>query len=147
MWDAFLTVCTAVGMLTVYTVVIGTVVVWGLRIVKQRQARRAGRVAHGAPQGIDRRAKSWDEMPEWISQDREWAAAVVVLGSVAISERTAEHIDFTARRVDWVTLRSAAAGWDQHARTLVDVADALAHASPYRHQAATVASPDASSPV
>ena len=85
----------------------------------------------GAPQGIDRRAQSWDELPEWVSQDREWAAAVVVLGSTSISERTARYVDFAERAVDWKGLRRAADDWDVHARTLVEVADALARAKSY----------------
>jgi hypothetical protein len=128
MWEAFLTVCTVVGMVAIYTVVTGSLVVWVIRTVKRRRARDQGRLADGAPLGIDRRALSWDEMPEWVSQDREWAAAVVVLGSTSIAERTAPHVDFSARRVDWAGLREAARGWDDHARGLVDVADALAHA-------------------
>jgi hypothetical protein len=128
MWEAFLTVCTVVGMITVYTVVAGSLVTWVLRSVKRRRARDEGRLADGAPLGIDRRAQSWDEMPEWVSQDREWAAAVVVLGSVPIAERTAPHVDFAERTVDWAGLRDAARSWDEQARGLVEVADALAHA-------------------
>lgn len=128
MWEAFLTVCTVVGMVAIYTVITGSLVVWVIRSVKRRRARAEGRLAEGAPLGIDRRAHSWDEMPEWVSQDREWAAAVVVLGSTSIAERTAPHVDFSARQVDWDGLREAARGWDDHARALVEVADALAHA-------------------
>lgn len=128
MWEAFLTVCTVVGMIAVYTVVAGSLVTWVLRSVKRRRARDEGRLADGAPLGIDRRAQTWDEMPEWVSQDREWAAAVVVLGSMAIAERTAPHVDFTERKVDWDGLREAARGWDDQARGLVEMADALAHA-------------------
>ncbi len=128
MWEAFLTVCTVVGMVAIYTVVTGSLVVWVIRTVKRRRARDQGRLADGAPLGIDRRALSWDEMPEWVSQDREWAAAVVVLGSMAIAERTAPHVDFAERKVDWDGLREAAHGWDDQARGLVEVADALAHA-------------------
>ena len=128
MWEAFLTVCTVVGMITVYTVAAGSLVIWVLRSVKRRRARAEGRLADGAPLGIDRRAQSWDEMPEWVSQDREWAAAVVVLGSMAIAERTAPHVDFAERQVDWDGLRDAARTWDEQARGLVEVADGLAHA-------------------
>jgi hypothetical protein len=128
MWDAFLTVCMVVGMVAVYTVITGSLVVWIMRSVKRRRAHDEGRLADGAPMGIDRRAQTWDEMPEWVSQDREWAAAVVVLGSTSIAERTASHVDFAARRVDWDGLRKAARHWDEHARGLVEVADALAHA-------------------
>ncbi|HLK95999.1 MAG TPA: hypothetical protein VK365_09715 [Nocardioidaceae bacterium] len=137
MTDLFLTVCTVVGMVTLYTVAAGSLVVWGVRLVRRRRARLAGRLAGGAPMGIDRRARSWDELPEWVSQDREWAAAVVVLGSASIAERTAGHVDFAERQVDWEGLRRTADDWDQHARTLVEVADALAHATSYgpRHDA------------
>ena len=128
MWQAFLTVCTVVGMFTVYTVLLGSLLIWALRAVKRRRARNAGRLADGAPMGIDRRARSWDELPEWVSQDREWAAAVVVLGSDSVAQRTAEHVDFTQRRVDWAQLREDARDWDPPARNRVDVADELAHA-------------------
>jgi hypothetical protein len=131
MTDVFLTVCTVVGMVTLYTLVAGSFVVWVLRLLRRRRARLAGRLAGGAPMGIDRRARSWDELPEWVSQDREWAAAVVVLGSASIAERTAGHIDFAERQVDWTSLRRTADEWDLHARTLVEVADALAHAKSY----------------
>ena len=100
-------------------------------MVRRRRARLAGRLAGGAPMGIDRRAQSWDELPEWVSQDREWAAAVVVLGSASIAERTAGHVDFAERQVDWEGLRRSADEWDLHARTLVEVADVLAHAKSY----------------
>ena len=127
MWDAFLTVCTVVGMIAVYTLVAGSLVIWVLRTLKRRRARDEGRLADGAPLGIDRRAQTWDEMPEWVSQDREWAAAVVVLGSASIAQRTAPHVDFAERQVDWAALREAALVWDVPARGLVEVADALAH--------------------
>lgn len=131
MTDVFLTVCTVVGMVTLYTLVAGSFVVWALRLLRRRRARLAGRLAGGAPMGIDRRARSWDELPEWVSQDREWAAAVVVLGSASVAERTAGHINFAERQVDWTSLRRAADEWDLHGRTLVEVADALAHAKSY----------------
>ena len=127
MWDLFLAVCTVVGMLAIYAVGLGALLVWALRSAKQRQARREGRLATGAPLGIDRRARSWDELPEWVSQEHEWAAAIVVPGSTSIAERTAKHVDFTDRLVDWEGLRTACLEWDEHARNLVEVADALAH--------------------
>ena len=145
MWDAFLTVCTIVGMFAVYTVVIGSLLIWVLRAIKRRHARIAGRVAPGAPMGIDRRARSWDELPEWVSQEHEWAAAIVVLGSPSIAERTAKHVDFTDRRVDWEGLRTACLEWDDHARNLVEVADALAHPEGLKTQGAFHA-PGASTP-
>ena len=130
MWEGFLTVCTVVGMLTVYTVLIGSLLIWALRSAKRRRARNAGRLADGAPMGIDRRAWSWGELPEWVSQDREWAAAIVLLGSASVADRTAPHVDFTHRQVNWPQLREAARQWDQPARNLVEVADTLAHAQP-----------------
>jgi len=128
MWDLFMAASTIVGMLTIYAVGIGALLVWGLRSVRQRQARREGRLAGGAPMGIDRRARSWEELPEWISQDREWAAAVVVLGSPFLAHRTNDLVDFGTRTVDWEALRTAAAQWDQDETSLVVVADRLAHA-------------------
>lgn len=128
MWDLFMATCTIVGMLTVYAVGLGALLVWALRSVQQRQARREGRLADGAPMGIDRRARSWDELPEWISQDREWASAVVVLGSTFLAHRTNDLVDFGTRTVDWEALRAAAAHWDDDESNLVAVADRLAHA-------------------
>ena len=145
MWETFLTLCTVVGMVALYTVVIGSLLIWVLRAAKRRQARLAGRLAAGAPMGIDRRARAWDELPEWVSQEHEWAAAIVVLGSTSIAERTAEHVDFTERQVDWESLRAAALEWDDHARNLVDVADALAHA-PLPRTAAASPAPAAPTP-
>ena len=60
-------------------------------------------------------------------QDREWATAIVILGSPTLAERTVDHIDFGARAVDWVGLRSAAETWPDEERRLVDLADGLAH--------------------
>ena len=136
MWRGFLVVCTVLGMFTLYTVLIGSLLIWTLRSIKRRHARNAGRLADGAPMGIDRRARSWDELPEWVSQDREWAAAVVVLGSASVAERTAEHVDFTQRQVDWAQLRVAADDWDDPSRNLIQVADELAHAERYAPPAA-----------
>lgn len=135
MWDAFLSVCTVVGMITIYTAAVGTVLVWALRAIRRRAARAEGRLAAGAPLGIERRARSWDELPEWVSQDREWAAAVVILGSASIAERTADHVDFIERQVDWEGLRRASCAWDDHARALVEAADTLAHAEASGHVA------------
>lgn len=134
MTEVFLTACTVVGMVTLYTLVAGSLAVWCLRMLRRHRARVAGRLAGGAPMGIDRRARSWDELPEWVSQDREWAAAVVVLGSASIAERTAGHVDFAERQVDWAGLRRSAGEWDLHARTLIEVADSLAHAKSYGPQ-------------
>ena len=130
MWDAFLTVCTVVGMLTIYAVVLGALLLWAIRTVQRRTARSQGRIAPGAPAGVERRARSWDELPEWVQQDREWAAAIVILGSPTLAERTVDHIDFGARTVDWAGLRSAAETWPDEERRLVELADELAHPTP-----------------
>jgi len=127
MWDLFLTVCTVVGMVTLYAVVLGALLLWAIRTVKRRSARSEGRIAPGAPAGVERRARSWDELPEWVHQDREWASAIVILGSPTLAERTVDHIDFGGRAVDWAGLRRAAASWPEEQRRLVDLADGLAH--------------------
>ncbi len=127
MWDAFRTVCLVVGMVTIYAVVAGSLLVWVIRSVKRRAAQRVGRIAEGAPSGIDRRARSWDELPEWVQADREWAAAIVVLGSPALADRTVDYVDFLNRSVDWAGLRSAAQSWPGHERELVELANEVGH--------------------
>ncbi|MBA2767688.1 MAG: hypothetical protein H0U35_00875 [Sporichthyaceae bacterium] len=74
------------------------------------------------------RARSWDEVPSWVRHDKEWGAAVVLLGAERISARTEEFVDFPARQIDWLGLRLAAAEWSPDDRLLVEVAYDLAYA-------------------
>lgn len=125
MWDLFLLVCAVVGMWTLTALVLGSAYVFVTRSVRRTTARAEGRLAPGAPAGIDRRARAWAELPEWITQDREWAAAVVILGSASMASRTEPYIDFAERSVDWTGLREGARAWDPDARHLVELAHDL----------------------
>ena len=82
--------------------------------------------ADGAPKKFQR-ARSWSQVPSWVRQDKEWAAAVVLLGSDAIAGRTTAFVDFPARRIDWLGLRMEASNWSQRDRLLVEVAYDLAY--------------------
>lgn len=57
-----------------------------------------------------------------MTRDREWAAAVVLLGSPSIAARTTAFVDFAARGIDWHGLRLEASRWDRRERMLVEVA-------------------------
>jgi len=74
----------------------------------------------------DRRGAAWGAVPDWVARDRQWAVAVVVLGTPALAERTRPFLDLTSRRVDWLGLRLAARTWPAHLQVLVDVAHDLA---------------------
>jgi hypothetical protein len=82
--------------------------------------------AEEAPKKFQR-ARSWSQVPSWVRQDKEWAAAVVLLGSDAIAGRTTAFVDFPARRIDWLGLRMEASSWTQRERLLVEVAYDLAY--------------------
>ena len=82
--------------------------------------------ADDAPKKFQR-ARSWSQVPSWVRQDKEWAAAVVLLGSDAIAGRTTAFVDFPARRIDWLGLRMEASNWSQRDRLLVEVAYDLAY--------------------
>jgi len=77
------------------------------------------------PAPADRRAATWSQLPGWVSQDRAWAAAVVLLGAPDLADRTAPFVDFAARRIDWLGLRLAATAWPRRERLMVDVAHDL----------------------
>jgi hypothetical protein len=82
--------------------------------------------ANDAPKKFQR-ARSWSQVPSWVRQDKEWAAAVVLLGSDAIASRTTAFVDFPARRIDWLGLRMEASSWSPRDRLLVEVAYDLAY--------------------
>ena len=82
--------------------------------------------ADDAPKKFQR-ARSWSQVPSWVRQDKEWAAAVVLLGSDAIANRTTAFVDFPARRIDWLGLRMEASSWSPRDRLLVEVAYDLAY--------------------
>lgn len=136
-FDALWTVCAFVGAAVLYCAVMA-----GLWAVAVRLVRRVG-LAHsrsrtgpvlvspvpvgvGAGAGADLRARSWSELPSWLFRDRPWAVAVVLLGAPLIRERTAEFIDFPARKIDWHGLVVASATWPADQRLLVQTAYELA---------------------
>jgi len=76
--------------------------------------------------GAERRARSWSDVPGWVSRDREWAVAVVLLGAPEVAERTHVHVDFGRRAINWPGLLLAAAEWPAQDRLLVHTAYDLA---------------------
>ncbi len=123
-WEILVLVCTVVGALTVWALITAPVFVWVLRRARTPQAPQppAAADAHQA-----RRATSWSQVPSWVKHDKEWAAAVVLLGSDAIADRTTPFVDFPARRIDWLGLRMQAATWPTRDKLLVEVAYDLAY--------------------
>lgn len=122
-WDAVLVVCTVVGALTLWALLTAPFFV---RIMRRSRHREIAAPADTADP-VARRATSWSEVPSWVKHDREWAAAVVLLGSDPIGDRTTPFVDFPARRIDWLGLRLAAADWPAHDKLLVEVAYDLAY--------------------
>lgn len=137
-WDVLVGVSAVIGALTLWAVATGAVVSYFLRNHHSRPAT----VPVEADSALDhllgedeaterpvanRRARSWAEVPAWVKDDREWAAAVVLLGSDSIAARTEPYVDFGARRIDWMNLRFDAANWVASDRLLVEVAYDLAY--------------------
>lgn len=123
-WDIARVVFMVVGALTIYALVAAVVVGWALRRLRGPRDEKAARVERGP--GADRRATTWADVPSWVIRDREWAAAVILLGSPNLAERTTAFVDFAARRIDWLGLRLEASRWDRRERMLVEVAYDLA---------------------
>lgn len=130
MWEWFVTGSKVVGMIVLYVLLAAGLTRWICRRLQYRAAREEGRIAEQAPGGADRRARSWEELPQWVNRHREWAAAVVVLAADPIARRTERYVDFSARRVDWIGLRAASREWEPQDRRFVEVADELAHPQP-----------------
>lgn len=88
---------------------------------KRRAAARAVPVARtdDAAPGRERRARSWEELPSWLWQDRPWAVAVVLLGAPSVRDRTAPFVDFANRVIDWPSLLEESQGWPPDQRLLV----------------------------
>lgn len=141
-WDVLSVVCTIVGALTLWALATAAVGSWVLRhrpgyadalrntkTVATEDAAAVDDAAHAVPAGEPRgqRARSWSQVPSWVKHDKEWAAAVVLLGSDAIAEQTTPFVDFPARRIDWLGLRLEAAQWPPRDRMLVEVAYDLAY--------------------
>jgi hypothetical protein len=78
------------------------------------------------PAPAEHRGRDWSQVPGWVSHDRAWAAAVVLLGAPDLAGRTAPFVDFAAREIDWLGLRLAATAWPRRERLMVDVAHDLA---------------------
>ncbi len=126
--DGLRTTCLVVGAIVLYCGVMA--LLWAAIVGLVRRAGRSRsrhRVLAGAagPDGADRRAQSWEELPGWLFRDRPWAVAVVLLGAPAIRERTAEFVDFGGRRIDWPGLLASSAAWPADQRLLVLTAHEL----------------------
>lgn len=120
-----------VGACTLVTLLL--LCVW-MVLVERARRRAAGAapalvvVAQDGPR-LERRARTWDDVPGWVSRDREWAVSVVLLGAPAVADRTHAHVDFARRSIDWPGLLMAATGWPEDERLLVYTAFDLAAGS------------------
>lgn len=124
-WDVTRVVLLIIGALTVWALITAPVFVWVMR-------RMATHAPSAPPTAVDRtvhakRATSWSQVPSWVKHDKEWAAAVVLLGSDQIGDQTMPYVDFPARQINWLGLRLAAADWPAQDRLLVEVAYDLAY--------------------
>lgn len=141
-WDVLSVVCTIVGALTLWALATAAVGSWVLRhrpghaaapreaeAIATADATVVEATAHAVPVAEPKaqRARSWSQVPSWVKHDKEWAAAVVLLGSDSIAEQTTPFVDFPARRIDWLGLRLEAAQWPPRDRMLVEVAYDLAY--------------------
>jgi hypothetical protein len=128
--DGLRTICLIIGAVVLYCGLMAVLWAAVIRVVRRtgraRLRRRAQLAGQGVVGGADRRALSWEELPNWLFRDRPWAVAVVLLGAPAIRERTAGFVDFGARRIDWSGLLSASAIWPADQRLLVQTAYELA---------------------
>ncbi len=127
-WDVLRLVCIVVGALTLWALITLPIFVWVLRRARGPVSPRPTTTTSTAsePRRVER-ARSWSGVPSWVKHDKEWAAAVVLLGSDAIAEQTTPFVDFPARRIDWLGLRMAAADWPAGDKLLVEVAYDLAY--------------------
>jgi hypothetical protein len=134
-------ICTVVGALTLYCLLM--VALWqgvlraGRRRVRVRAERRvaAGAIpvtepAAGTPAGRERRARSWEELPTWLWRDRPWAVAVVLLGAPSVRDRTAPYVEFPNRVIDWKSLLEDSRTWSPDQRLLVQSAYEMAFDTP-----------------
>ncbi len=131
LWDIARVVLMVVGALTIWAFVTGVVWIWVARRLRGPRDEQAPGI--GRRPVADRRATTWANVPSWVTRDREWAAAVVLLGSPNIADRTTGFVDFATRRIDWLGLRLEASGWDRREQMLVEVAYELAES---QHQPA-----------
>ena len=136
-FDVLWTVCAVVGAAVLYCAVMAGLWAVSVRLVRRvgvaRSRLRTGPalvspvpVGAGAGSGADLRARNWSELPSWLFRDRPWAVAVVLLGAPLIRDRTADFIDFPARKIDWHGLVVASATWPADQRLLAQTAYELA---------------------
>lgn len=104
----------------------------------------AGYAGSSQPLGrVERRAQTWVDVPSWVARDRQWAVAVVLLGSPDIATRTHRYVDFSRRRIAWSGLLAEARSWPRRERLLVYLAQDLAHDLAQNARQATKASSSA----
>ena len=135
------TICTVVGAVALYCALMGAlwygVVRAGRRraLVRARRRAAARAVPVTGPDPADaasgeRRARSWAELPSWLSRDRPWAVAVVLLGAPSVRERTGPFVDFPNRVIDWKSLLTESRAWPPDQRLLVQSAYEMGFDSP-----------------
>jgi hypothetical protein len=127
--DGLRTVCLILGAIVLYCGLMALLWAALVRLVRRAGRARLRRRTHGGevvPSGHDRRARSWEDLPGWLFRDRPWAVAAVLLGAPAVRDRTAEFVDFAARRIDWPGMLAASAAWPADQRLLVLTAHELA---------------------
>lgn len=133
-WDVVKVVCFVVGAWTLVAAVLASI--WTMLVRHRRDGtahdRRSStdsdrrRSTVPADSGSERRAQSWDEVPGWVTRDREWAVAVVLLGAPSVAGRTDAYVSFSDRTIDWSGLLLAAASWSEGDRLLIYTAYDLA---------------------
>jgi hypothetical protein len=122
-WDVAQWTCGVLGALVLYAAVVAGLWAGTVQVLRRRPARGRG---DGPPSLAERRARSWDDLPTWLSRDRPWAVAMVLLGAPGIRERTERHVDFRRRQVDWPGLLAEADRWPAKEGLLVAIAYDLA---------------------
>lgn len=134
--DVLVVALAVVGGLVLYCALIAGLWAATVRLVRLRgramaasrpaPARAPSRAAAPAPAALvpigERRASSWDQLPDWLARDRPWAITVVLLGAPEIRDRTQRFVDFRRRRIDWEGLFDEATGWSANERLLVTTA-------------------------
>ncbi len=134
-WDVTQVVFMVVGAWTLLAALfasVWTALVRGRRegTVHDRRTSTAGDRRRSTPaqggDGSERRAQSWDEVPGWVTRDREWAVAVVLLGAPSVADRTDPYVSFSERTIDWPGLLLAASSWSGDDRLLIYTAYDLA---------------------
>ena len=119
----------ALAWLTAYCLAVGavaSVVIRGLKRTRPTFGPPGEPATPTSPERCERRGTDWSQLPGWVSHDRAWAVAVVLLGAPDLADKTAPFVDFRARRIDWLGLRLAATSWPRRERLMVDVAHDLA---------------------